>query len=141
MGTKPHTPAGHAVCALIVALTAAGCSEPDRPDGPDGSLSGRSAASTPAPQKSSPADICTNIVSYWAKEMLKGGKWAGLDWEQKGLSNEQYAIHEEVVAAARAEEKRQGPDAALKLIDTRTREKCTAAKGATGSSENWRDPR
>lgn len=136
MGTKPHTPARHAACALLIALAAMGCS-----DRSDRSPSGRSTAPTPTPQKSSPADICTSIVSYWAKEALKGSKWSGLDWEQKGLSNEQYAIHEEVVAAARAEEKRQGHAAALKLIDARTREKCTAQNGATGSSENWRDPR
>ena len=133
MGTTPHTRAGHAACALVlIALAATGCS--------DRSPSGRSPASTPAPQKSSPADICTSLVSYWAKELLKGDEWAGLDWEQKGLSNEQYAIHEEVVAAARAEEKRQGHAAALQLIDTRTRQECTAQNGATGSSENWREP-
>lgn len=132
MGPTPHTSASYAACALLVALAVAGCTE--------SSTSGQPAPSTPAPQKTSPADICTNLVSYWAKETLKGSKWSGIDWEQKGLSNEQYALHEEIVAAARTEEERQGRDAALRLIDLQTRQKCVAHNGATGSSENWRPP-
>ncbi|MCP3820999.1 hypothetical protein NLX86_23765 [Streptomyces sp. A3M-1-3] len=132
MGTKPHTPARYAACTLLVALVAAGCAGPVAPD--------RSGSPTPAPQNTSPAEICTSLISYWAKETLKGSKWSGLDWEQKGLSNEQYAIHEEIVAAARAEETRQGRDKALLLIDREAKRKCTAQNGATGSSENWRPP-
>ncbi|WP_327322929.1 hypothetical protein OG735_10855 [Streptomyces sp. NBC_01210] len=133
MGTKPHISVGYATYALLVTLAVAGCTE--------SSSSGQPATSTPVPQKSSPADICTSLVSYWAKETLKGSKWSGIDWEQKGLSNEQYAIHEEIVAVARAEEKRQGRAAALALIDVQARQKCAAQNGATGSSENWRPPK
>jgi hypothetical protein len=74
------------------------------------------------------------------KEALKGNKWAGIDWEQKGLSNEQYGVHEKVLAEARAEQKKNGTAAAEKLADRRVREECEATKGATGSSENWREP-
>ncbi|MFI1399835.1 hypothetical protein [Streptomyces sp. NPDC020681] len=137
MGTKPHASVGYATCALLLTLAVAGCTE----SSPSAQPSSRPATSTPVPQKSSPADICTSLVSYWAKEALKGSKWSGIDWEQKGLSNEQYAIHEEIVAAARAEEKRQGRAAALTLIDVRARQKCTEQNGATGSSENWRPPK
>lgn len=98
------------------------------------------APETPAPQASSPADVCANLVSYWVKEALKGSKWAGLDWEQKGLSNEQYAIHDEVLLAAQAEERRAGREAAFTLADRESRRQCEKAKGATGSSENWRPP-
>ncbi|HET6357885.1 hypothetical protein [Streptomyces sp.] len=129
----PHVSVRYVTCALLVALAVAGCTE--------SSSSGRPASPTPVPQKSSPADICTSLVSYWAKETLKGGKWSGLDWEQKGLSNEQYALHEEIVAAARAEEKRQGREAALRLIGVQARQRCAAQNGATGSSENWRPPK
>ncbi|MEU8759102.1 hypothetical protein [Streptomyces sp. NPDC048659] len=94
----------------------------------------------PAPRASSPADICANLVSYWVKEALKGSKWAGLDWEQKGLSNEQYGIHDEVLLLARAEERRAGREAAFALADRESRRRCEDAKGATGSSENWRPP-
>jgi hypothetical protein len=135
MGTKPHTSVKYAARALLAVLTVAGCTETS----PSGQPAAR-ASSTTAPQKASPADICTNLVSYWAKETLKGSKWSGLDWEQKGLSNEQYAIHEEIVAAARAKEKRQGREAAEKSIDLQARRECAAHNGATGSSENWRPP-
>ncbi|MET9664241.1 hypothetical protein ABZY19_02615 [Streptomyces sp. NPDC006475] len=121
------------VSALLVTLVVAGCTHSSSPEAP--------AASAPVTQKSSPADICTSLVSYWAKETLKGSKAAGIDWEQKGLSNEQYAIHEEIVAAGRSEERRQGRDKALALIDQQARERCAAQNGATGSSENWRPPR
>ncbi|MER7462582.1 hypothetical protein [Streptomyces sp. NPDC097981] len=79
-------------------------------------------------------------MSYWAKETLKGGKWSGLDWEQKGLSNDQYAIHEEAVAAGRAEERTAGLDKALELVDRLVAQRCAAQNGATWSSENWRLP-
>ncbi|KKZ74294.1 hypothetical protein VO63_08890 [Streptomyces showdoensis] len=94
----------------------------------------------PAPRASSPADVCTSLVSYWVKEALKGSTWAGLDWEQKGLSNEQYEIHDEVLLAARTEERRAGREAAFALADRESRRLCEQAKGATGSSENWRPP-
>ncbi|MGW6455683.1 hypothetical protein ACWF94_07085 [Streptomyces sp. NPDC055078] len=134
MVTSRHTTAGRALGALLlVAFAAAGCTA--HPP------AGRPAASTPVPRKSTPADLCTSLVGYWAKEALKGSTWAGLDWEQKGLSNEQFALHEEIVAAARAEERRRGRNAAFALIDTRTRHMCTVRRGATGSSENWRPDR
>ncbi|MFF0447847.1 hypothetical protein ACFYT4_15805 [Streptomyces sp. NPDC004609] len=133
MGTSRHASIGHTLGAFLAVVVATGCTATPSAPPP--------ATTTPAPQKTSLADICTNLVAYWAKEALKGGKWAGLDWEQKGLSNEQYDLHEEVVAAARAEERRRGRTAALALIDARTRQKCAARNGATGSSENWRPPR
>ncbi|MFI8964663.1 hypothetical protein ACIGO8_21410 [Streptomyces sp. NPDC053493] len=113
-----------AVTGCVLALSA-GCDE---------------APKEPAPRASSPADVCTSLVSYWVKEALKGSKWAGLDWEQKGMSNEQYAIHDEVLTAARTEERRAGREAAFALTDRETRRRCEVAKGATGSSENWRPP-
>lgn len=127
MTRNPFRPAGAALAATLAGcvLALAGC---DR------------APAEPAPRASSPADVCTNLVSYWVKEALKGSKWAGLDWEQKGLSNEQYAIHDEVLAAARTEERRAGREAAFTLADRESRRRCEEAKGATGSSENWRPP-
>ncbi|MFB7862023.1 hypothetical protein [Streptomyces sp. NPDC056069] len=110
---------------LAVAFLTTGCGEAPR---------------DPAPRASTPADVCTDLVSYWVKEALRGSKWAGLDWEQKGMSNEQYEIHDEVLVAARAEERREGREAAFALTDRETRRRCEAAKGATGSSENWRPP-
>ncbi|MGW0117343.1 hypothetical protein [Streptomyces sp. NPDC003327] len=121
-------PAGAALVAVLAGLApavATGCDAPPE---------------QPAPRVATPADICARLVSYWVREALEGSPWAGLDWEQKGLSNEQYAIHDEVLLAARAEERRAGRTAAAELADRESRRRCEAAKGATGSSENWRPP-
>ncbi|MFE1379699.1 hypothetical protein ACFW6S_12240 [Streptomyces sp. NPDC058740] len=127
MRSKPFHPARAVLAAALAGcvLALAGCER---------------TPAEPAPRASSPADVCTNLVSYWVKEALKGSKWAGLDWEQKGLSNDQYVIHDEVLVAARAEERRAGREAAFALADRESRRRCEEAKGATGSSENWRPP-
>ncbi|NWF26285.1 hypothetical protein HW130_08375 [Streptomyces sp. PKU-EA00015] len=133
MGMKPHSQAMYAAGTLLFSLAAAACSTTPSP--------GHPRTPTPAPQPSSPAQICTSLVSYWAKETLKGDKWAGIDWEQKGLSNDQYALHEKIVAAARTEQRRQGRQKALELIDRQAERDCAEQNGLTGSSENWRPPR
>ncbi|MFD9357401.1 hypothetical protein [Streptomyces sp. NPDC060031] len=131
MGTPPRTAIRYAA-ALLAALALPGCSNSAPRAAP--------ASSSPSPTPSSPAQICTALVSYWAKETLKGTKWSGLDWEQKGLSNDQYAIHEEAVAAGRAEAAIHGQDKGLEAIDRLVAQRCTEQNGATWSSENWRPP-
>ncbi|WP_223835703.1 hypothetical protein [Streptomyces venezuelae] len=135
MGTLPRT-ARYAAHTLLAALALSGCSS-SAPPSAAGSTS-PSAAPTSAPP--SPVQVCTSLVSYWAKETLMGTTWSGLDWEQKGLSNDQYAIHEDAVAAGRAEERTAGQDKALELIDRFVARRCAAEGGATRSSENWRPP-
>ncbi|MFI5618377.1 hypothetical protein [Streptomyces sp. NPDC051567] len=129
MGTPPRTAARRAAPAVALAAFAAlalsACSTPAPPS--------PAASPTPAPAPSSPARICAVLVSYWAGETLKGTTWSGLDWEQKGLSPAQYAIHEDAVAAGRAEERAHGRDAALALIDRFTARRCAEEDGATGS--------
>ncbi|MER7124381.1 hypothetical protein ACFQL8_30315 [Streptomyces goshikiensis] len=132
MGTLPPASVRPALAALLVALALSGCSA-SAPAAPH-------PTPTPASGPSSPAQVCTSLVSYWAKETLKGTYWSGLDWEQKGLSNQQYEIHEEAVAAGRTEERTAGRDKALELIDQLVARRCAAADGATWSSENWRPP-
>ncbi|MFJ6795862.1 hypothetical protein [Streptomyces sp. NPDC091268] len=132
MGTPPRTAIRYGTAALLGALLLPGCSNSAPRAAPP--------ASSPAPSPSSPAQICTALVSYWAKETLKGTKWSGLDWEQKGLSNDQYAIHEESVAAGRAEERIHGQDKGLEAIDRLVAQRCAEQNGATWSSENWRPP-
>ncbi|MFJ3727376.1 hypothetical protein ACIPYQ_33100 [Streptomyces sp. NPDC090045] len=131
MGTTPR-PARYAALTLLAALALTGCSSSASPTAV--------APQTPSAGPSSPAQVCTSLVSYWAKETLLGAKWSGLDWEQKGLSNAQYAIHEDAVAAGRAEERTAGQAKALELIDRFVARRCTEEGGATGSSENWRPP-
>ncbi|WP_314248951.1 hypothetical protein [Streptomyces sp. DSM 40907] len=135
MGTMPRT-ARYAAHTLLAALALTGCSSSAPP--PAAGSASPSAASAPAPP--SPVQVCTSLVSYWAKETLMGTKWSGLDWEQKGLSNDQYAIHEDAVAAGRAEERTAGRDKALELIDRFVAQRCAAEGGAARSSENWRPP-
>ncbi|MFD7323544.1 hypothetical protein ACFV9D_21010 [Streptomyces sp. NPDC059875] len=129
MGFPPYAQTRSALAAVLAVgvLTALpGCSD-DRPD--------------PAPPRARTAvEICTDLVAYWVKEALAGSTWAGLDWEQKGLSNEQLTIHDDVLALARAQERSQGREAALALTDRESRRRCASANGATGSSENWKPP-
>ncbi|MFI1795874.1 hypothetical protein ACH427_00750 [Streptomyces sp. NPDC020379] len=87
-----------------------------------------------------PVQVCAKLITYWAGQDLTGGHWAGLDWEQKGLSNDQYVIYDDIVRAARTEQQRHGTDAARKLIERQAQQRCAAADGATHSSENWRPP-
>lgn len=125
MGTPPPVTVRHTAAALLATLALTGCSP---------------SAPAPAPSASSPAQICTSLVSYWAKETLTGGKWSGLDWEQKGLSNEQYAIHEDAVAAGRAEERTTGREKAVDFIDRFVARRCEEQDGATGNSAGRRPP-
>lgn len=115
-----------AVGVLTATAVLSGCSR-DHPD--------------PAPPQARTAvETCTDLVAYWVKEALVGSKWAGLDWEQKGLSNEQLVIHDEILALARAQERTRGREAASEFVDKETRRRCASANGATGSSENWKPP-
>ncbi len=136
MGTPPRSTVRYAATTLLAALTLTGTSTGCTPSAPPPAAGPES----PAPSPSSPAQICTSLVSYWAKETLMGTKWSGLDWEQKGLSNDQYAIHEDAVAAGRAEERTSGRDKALELIDRFVDRRCAEQNGATGSSENRHPP-
>ncbi|WP_329115795.1 hypothetical protein [Streptomyces sp. NBC_01465] len=115
---------------LLTAALGAGCS----------SNSPSAAGSTPSPVDTSPVSACTKLISYWAKETITGSKWAGLDWEQKGLSNQQYEIMDAIIKNARAEQKQHGLPAAKALIDRQSKDRCTAENGATWSSDNWRPP-
>ncbi len=132
MGTQPRSTPRYGAAALLAAfaLSAGTACAPSAPNSPRQT----------APSPSSPAQICTSLVSYWVKETLKGGKWSGLDWEQKGMSNEQYEIHEDALAAGRAEERTHGLDKALELADRFVAQRCAAQNGATWSSENWKPP-
>ncbi|MFB7373931.1 hypothetical protein ACFC0D_29235 [Streptomyces sp. NPDC056222] len=129
MRFPPYAPAGTALAAVLASgalATLSGCS-----------------AGSPAPAPAQPrtaVDICTDLVAYWVKEALTGSKWAGLDWEQKGLSNEQLKIHDEVLSGARTKERQEGHGAAAAFADQETRRRCASTNGATGSSENWKPP-
>ncbi|MGW7620308.1 hypothetical protein ACWGLG_31650 [Streptomyces antimycoticus] len=143
-GSWPATACG---CALVLAVTLTGCGGSGSGGSDDSRGSGDSSASasdpgpnSPTPQAPSPVRLCTDLISYWAEQDLAGSRWTGLDWEQKGLSNQQYEIYDDIVHAARAERRRHGTPAAKALIKRLAERRCAAANGATHSSENWRPP-
>ena len=82
--------------------------------------SGTSGATTEPP---SPAEACVGAVGHWARELLAGREPYG-DYQSMGLSNRQYGVLREVVAAARAAERDRGDRAALEPIDRQVREAC-----------------
>ncbi|MEV4945900.1 hypothetical protein [Streptomyces sp. NPDC053755] len=131
MAPPPHTRARTALRAVLafgVLSAAPACAPAPAPREP------------PAPRPRTAVDVCVDLVAYWVREALRGSTWAGLDWEQKGLSNEQLVIHDDVLALARARDRIEGREAALAATDRETRRRCASADGATGSSENWRPP-
>ncbi|MFD8379409.1 hypothetical protein ACFV2X_12880 [Streptomyces sp. NPDC059679] len=129
-----------AACALALTLAAAAaagaCAGPESRPAPTPHTS----ANTPTTPATSPVQLCFDLISYWAEQDLLGSRWAGLDWEQKGMSNQQYEIYDDIVHAARAERGRRGTAAAKELIRRESLRRCTDERGATHSSENWRPP-
>ncbi|MEU6452198.1 hypothetical protein [Streptomyces sp. NPDC046979] len=92
--------------------------------------SGSSATTEPP----SPTEACVGAVGHWARELLAGGEPYG-DYQSMGLSNRQYGILREVVAAARAAERDQGDRAAREPIGRRVREACEERYAGGGPSE------
>lgn len=116
------------VVAVVVALGGGACG---------GGHHGASRATpVPAPTTSTPEEDCRRLVDYWARAMIQGNRWSGLDWEQKGFSIDQHEIHDRVVAAARAEQRARGTQAALELIGRQSRQECTARRGAMGGGRH-----
>ncbi|MGW8635628.1 hypothetical protein [Streptomyces sp. NPDC055793] len=109
------------------AVTAVSCGN----SGDQGAGSGGSSATTDPP---SPTEACVGAVGHWARELLAGGEPYG-DYQSMGLSNRQYDILREVVAAARAAERDRGDRAAGALIDRRVREACEEQYAGGGPSD------
>nr|WP_231909174.1 hypothetical protein [Streptomyces sp. 2114.2] len=116
--------------ALLIGVSSAGCGGgPDDPT--DGSAGNAASASPPPPSGASSgpplplsgAELCVSAVGYWAREILDGGVPYG-DYQSMGLSNRQYDILREVVAAARVAKREQGARAAGELTDRQVRRTC-----------------
>ncbi|GGP42315.1 hypothetical protein [Streptomyces melanogenes] len=115
-------------CALIVAAVSLGCDSGHRTASP--------ATPVPAPTTTTPEEDCRRLVEYWARAMIQGNRWSGLDWEQKGFSIDQHEVHDRVVAAARVEQRTNGIAAALDLIARQSRQECVARHGAMGGGRH-----
>lgn len=104
------------VGVALILLTVGGC-------GPsDSARTGTTA--TPSARPTPPEDLCTRLVTHWAREVLDDTAYG--DYQSMGLSNGQYDILREVVDAARAEKRHHGARAADELIDRETRRGCVA---------------
>ncbi|WTZ81503.1 hypothetical protein OG747_10935 [Streptomyces sp. NBC_01384] len=91
--------------------------------GESGSRAGTGTSSgSPSPSATPREDVCARIVAYWSRKVLDSNTYG--DYQSMGLSNGQYEILRDVVDAARAEKKRNGAQAAERLIDRRARAGC-----------------
>lgn len=73
------------------------------------------------------------LVTHWSREVLAGTAYG--DYQSMGLSNGQYEILREAVAAARPVEMRQGTRAAHEVIDRQVRADCAERYRGGGPSE------
>ncbi|MFI8303383.1 hypothetical protein ACIF80_08030 [Streptomyces sp. NPDC085927] len=122
------------LAALATVLLTAGC-------GPSG-RTGTPAPSLPPPPSPSPSataseDVCARIVTHWAREVLDGTAYG--DYQSMGLSNGQYDILRDAVAAARPVREHRGAAAAHDVIGRHVREACAERHRAGGPDEGaWR---
>ncbi|MEU6543448.1 hypothetical protein [Streptomyces sp. NPDC046859] len=105
--------------ALLAACSAGGCGGPGADLSPTAAPASRG---SPSPTATSPARLCTRIITYWSHRALSGDTYG--DYQSMGLSDGQYEILRTVVDAARAERERTGDEGAGRLIDRRARTAC-----------------
>ncbi|MFJ8145237.1 hypothetical protein ACIQ6R_09195 [Streptomyces sp. NPDC096048] len=130
---------------LPAAALAAGCDDSgaERPGSGDtaratATVTASASASASAQGSLSGEELCTSAVGYWAHEMLAGKTPYG-DYQSMGLSNRQYDILREVVDAARATRRDQGPAAAEEVTDRQVRASCAAHYRDGGPTDGpWR---
>ncbi|MBM7171616.1 hypothetical protein JQK87_25060 [Streptomyces sp. G44] len=111
------------ICALALTLAlpltlGTGCGTPDT-TGP-----------APASRTTSPAGLCTTIITKWARQIYDADGTARADdstygdYQSMGLSNGQYQILREILDAARTARRRETTDAGRELITRQARERC-----------------
>ncbi|WP_055566310.1 MULTISPECIES: hypothetical protein [Streptomyces] len=105
------------LCALaLAAVVAAGCGSSGSGDS--------DAAPSPSTATTSPADLCTTIITKWARKIYDSGDKTYGDYQSMGLSNGQYMILRDVLDAARAERSRESATSGRELIDRQVRKRC-----------------
>lgn len=102
---------------LTLTPTTAACADP----GPD---PGRTDHTAPSARTTSPADLCTAIITKWARQLYEAGDSTYGDYQSMGLSNGQYTILRDILDAARAERAKGSEAAGRELIDRQARERC-----------------
>ncbi len=76
----------------------------------------------PDPARPGPTTVCTNQLTHWAGEDLRGAPDAGFDYQHRGLTGAQADALAVLVDEARA----RGPDLPPDWVATRARALCTA---------------
>ncbi|CAM5226457.1 hypothetical protein SALBM135S_08187 [Streptomyces alboniger] len=125
------------LCALALtaalALSTAACTG-------SGPGSGRedTPAPTPSARTTSPADLCTAIITRWARQLYDARDSAYGDYQSMGLSNGQYMILRDILDAARAERGRRSHASGRELITRQARERCAERyRGGGPSGGPW----
>ncbi|WP_344011748.1 hypothetical protein [Streptomyces thermospinosisporus] len=124
------------LAALILSgalATGCGTSGPGTASAPGSGAASAPAASSPSPGATSAEAVCVKLVTHWSREVLAGTAYG--DYQSMGLSNGQYEILRDAVAAARPVVKRQGPEAAQRVIDRQVRQGCAERYQDGGPSE------
>ena len=121
------------LCALALTvtltLTAAACA---------GSGSGREGVTAPSVRTTSPAELCTAIITKWARQLYDARDSAYGDYQSMGLSNGQYMILREILDAARAERGRGSDESGRALLTRQARERCAERyRGGGPSGGPW----
>ncbi|MFI5856951.1 hypothetical protein [Streptomyces parvulus] len=115
----------------VTAVTVAACG--NSVDQVAGSGTGATTPKPPAPE-----EACVSGVGHWARALLDGAEPYG-DYQSMGLSNRQYDILREVVAAAREAARDQGTRRARELMARQVREACEKEYADGGPREGaWR---
>ncbi|WP_331446023.1 hypothetical protein [Streptomyces xanthochromogenes] len=126
------------VCALAAAGGLAGCSSSDDATPHVAPSSSASTPNSPSPHATSPAELCTHLITYWAKQELDEGQGSGLDYQEKGLSDGQNAILLTTLTAARAERAAHGAAAGDRLIEQRAQQGCAERyRNGTPTTDPW----
>ncbi|MEU4147585.1 hypothetical protein [Streptomyces parvulus] len=100
-------------------------------------VAGSGTGTTP-PKPPAPGEACVSGVGHWARALLDGAEPYG-DYQSMGLSNRQYDILREVVAAAREAARDQGTRRARELMAQQVREACEKEYADGGPREGaWR---
>jgi hypothetical protein len=111
---------------LLTGCLVTGCGGTDAPDGAasarDGAGSTTAGSPSPSPTATPPEALCTHIVTYWSRRQLNDDTYG--DYQSMGLSDGQYRILMDAVAAAGPAWKRGDTEAAERTIDRTVRTGC-----------------
>ncbi|WP_447036766.1 hypothetical protein [Streptomyces sp. DSM 118878] len=129
------------LCALALTvtftLTAAACADPGSGSGRE-DATGSTAAPAPSARTTSPAELCTAIITKWARQLYDARDSTYGDYQSMGLSNGQYMILREILDAARAERGRGSDESGRALITRQARERCAERyRGGGPSGGPW----